>query len=132
MAGLHFFEFSRVLPLAFAPGRQKSIVFCGFGEPTERLDALLEIAKYLKAHYDKPIRINTNGLGDLIWKEDITPKLAGLIDTISISLNTPDAKRYVPKVILSTVETTITREEETKCRAICDELGVIYRIRPFH
>lgn len=41
----------------------EEIVFCGFGEPTERLDALLEIAKYLKAHYDKPIRINTNGLG---------------------------------------------------------------------
>ena len=136
----------------------EEIVFCGFGEPTERLDALLEIAKYLKAHYDKPIRINTNGLGDLIWNEDITPKLAGLIDTISISLNTPDAKRYqeivrskfgdgsfeamlkfakdakryVPKVVLSTVETTITREEEAKCQAICDELGVTYRIRPFH
>lgn len=43
-----------------------------------------------------------------------------------------DAKRYVPKVVLSTVETTITREEEAKCRAICDELGVTYRIRPFH
>ena len=136
----------------------EEIVFCGFGEPTERLDALPEIAKYLKAHYDKPIRINTNGLGDLIWNEDITPKLAGLIDTISISLNTPDAKRYqeivrskfgdgsfeamlkfakdakryVPKVVLSTVETTITREEEAKCQAICDELGVTYRIRPFH
>ena len=122
------------------------------------VDALLEIAKYLKAHYDKPIRINTNGLGDLIWNEDITPKFAGLIDTISISLNTPDAKRYqeivrskfgdgsfeamlkfakdakryVPKMVLSTVETTITREEEAKCQAICDELGVTYRIRPFH
>jgi hypothetical protein len=43
-----------------------------------------------------------------------------------------DAKRYVPKVVLSTVETTITREEEAKCQAICDELGVTYRIRPFH
>lgn len=133
------------------------IVFCGFGEPTERLDALLEIAKYLKAHYNKPIRINTNGLANLIWKEDVTPKLAGLIDTVSISLNTPDAKtyqeivrskfgdgsfeamltfardakKYVPQVILSTVETTITKEEEEKCREICNSLGVTYRIRPY-
>ena len=121
-------------------------------------EVIAEFEKTDVAPYDKPIRINTNGLGDLIWHEDITPKLAGLIDTISISLNTPDAKRYqeivrskfgdgsfeamlkfakdakryVPKVVLSTVETTITREEEAKCQAICDELGVTYRIRPFH
>ena len=44
----------------------KEIVFCGFGEPTEALDVLLPVAKYLKAHYPNPIRINTNGLGNLI------------------------------------------------------------------
>lgn len=133
------------------------IVFCGFGEPTERLDAVLEIASYLKAHYNKPIRINTNGLANLIWGEDVTPKLAGLIDTVSISLNTPDAKRYqqivrskfgdgsfeamltfaknakqyVPRVVLSTVETTITKEEEQQCADLCRSLGVSYRIRPY-
>ena len=133
------------------------IVFCGFGEPTERLDALLEVAKYIKEHFHKPVRINTNGLANLIWGKDVTPQLEGLVDTVSISLNTPDAKRYqeivrskfgdqsfdalltfaknaanyVPHVVLSTVSTTITKEEEAQCQAICDSLGVTYRIRPF-
>ena len=45
------------------------IIFCGFGEPTERLDAIIEIAKYLKSiNSNTKIRINTNGLGDLIKK----------------------------------------------------------------
>ena len=81
----------------------------------------------------------------------------GLIDTISISLNTPDREeylkltrskfgieshdamlrfagnvsKYVPNVILSTVATTISEEEEARCREICEKLGVTYRIRPF-
>ena len=55
------------------------IVFCGFGEPTEALDVLLKLAKYIKDIYNKPIRINTNGLGNLVNGKDITPMLAGLI-----------------------------------------------------
>jgi len=135
----------------------EEVVFCGFGEPTEALAVLLEGAKYIKAHYDKKIRINTNGLGNLIHGEDITPKFEGLIDTISISLNTPNAEeynkivrsrfgdqsfdamidfakkstKYVPKVVMSTVETTISHEEEEACRKICEEVGAVYRIRPW-
>ena len=135
----------------------KEIVFCGFGEPTERIDSIIEVATYLKANFNKPLRINTNGLGNLVNNKDITPMLKGLIDTISISLNTPNKERYyeltrsrfgiesfdamldfakkaaayVPNVILSTVETTITKEEEQECQKICDELGVTYRIRPY-
>jgi hypothetical protein len=41
------------------------------------------------------------------------------------------AALYVPNVILSTVATTITEDEEKECQRICDELGVTYRIRPF-
>ena len=133
------------------------IVFCGFGEPTERIDTIVEVAAYLKANYNKPLRINTNGLGNLVNNKDITPMLKDLIDTISISLNTPNKERYfeitrsrfgiesfdamldfakkaaayVPNVILSTVETTITKEEEKECQKICDELGVTYKIRPY-
>ncbi len=133
------------------------IVFCGYGEPTERLDDLLEIAKFIKAEYKKPIRINTNGLANLIWNRDVTPELEGLIDTLSISLNTPNAEKYhalvrskfgdqsydamlafakearnyVPNVILTTVDTTLTKEEEKVCQGICDSLGVTYRIRPW-
>ena len=137
--------------------KYKECVFCGFGEPTYRIDLLLKVAKYIKDNFHMPIRINTNGQGNLINNRDITKDLEGLIDTISISLNNPDpqkyqeivrsiygdksfdamisfakeVKHYVPKVILSTVDTTITKEEEAKCQAICDEIGVTYRIRPY-
>lgn len=133
------------------------VVFCGFGEPTEALDKLLQVARFVKETYNKPIRINTNGLGDLIHGRDITEDLKGLIDTVSISLNTPNAARYhelvrskfgdqsfdamltfakncvkvIPNVVLTTVDTTLTKEEEAQCRAICDEIGATYRIRPW-
>ena len=137
--------------------KYKEVVFCGFGEPTERLEDLLEIAAYVKEKFDKPIRINTNGLSDLIWQKDTAPLYEGLIDTVSISLNTPNKERYyeltrskfgidsfdamlnfagnvskyVPHVVLSTVATTLTEEEEQQCAQICKNLGVTYRIRPW-
>ena len=133
------------------------VVFCGFGEPTERLDALLEVAKFVKETYQKPIRVNTNGQASLINKRDTAPEFKGLVDTISISLNTPneqkynelvrsifgdkayremldfvkEVKQYVPHVVLSTVDTTLTEEEEAQCAKICEDLGVTYRIRPW-
>ena len=72
------------------------LVFCGFGEPTERIDVLLKVARYFKETYHKPIRINTNGLGNLVNGRDIAPDFKGLIDTVSISLNTPNADAYMP------------------------------------
>lgn len=133
------------------------VVFCGFGEPTMAFPMLKKVAKYVKDTYDKPIRVNTNGLGNLIWERDITPELKGLVDTISISLNTPNAEKYhelvrskfgeqsfdamltfaknatqyVPNVVLSTVDTTLTKEEEAECQKICDKIGATYRIRPW-
>lgn len=137
--------------------RFQEVVFCGFGEPTEALPVLLETARYVKKTFGKTIRINTNGLGNLIWKRDITPEFDGLVDVVSISLNTPDADRYhelvqpvfgdqsfnamldfaekctrhVPKVMMTTVDTTITKEEEAECQKICDRIGAVYRIRPW-
>ena len=58
----------------------EEIVFCGFGEPTERLDALLEIAKYLKAHYDKPIRIIAGGGSAYIHASKEVAKLADTLE----------------------------------------------------
>jgi radical SAM enzyme (TIGR04100 family) len=133
------------------------VVFCGFGEPTERIFELLEVASFVKETYHKKVRINTNGLGNLIHKQDITPLFEGKIDCVSISLNTPNAKRYneltrsifgeqafsgmldfadkvkhyVQEVVMTTVATTISEEEEQECQAICDKLGVQYRIRAF-
>lgn len=133
------------------------VVFCGFGEPTEAFETLKQVASYVKKTFKNPIRLNTNGLGNLVNGRDITPELEGLVDTISISLNTPNADRYheivrskfgdksfdamiefakestkyIPHVVMSTVDTTITKEEEAECQKICDSIGVTYRIRPW-
>ena len=135
----------------------KEFVFCGYGEPTEALDVLLEVADFLKTNYELPVRINTNGLADLINKKPVAPLLAGKIDTLSISLNSSnpeiyektvrpvfkekafsamlafaqEAKKYVPKVILTTVATTITKEDEEEWTRLCERLGVTHRIRRF-
>lgn len=137
--------------------KYEEVVFCGFGEPTERLEDLLKVADFVKKTYDIPIRVNTNGLSDLIYKKDTAPMFKGLIDTVSISLNTPsperyleltrsrfgieshgamlkfagNVKNYVKNVVLTTVSTTLTPEEEEECAKICKQMGVTYRIRPF-
>ena len=132
------------------------IVFCGFGEPTCALPVLLEVARWLKKHTDLPIRINTNGQGSLIAGRDISGELAECVDTVSISLNHPDPVEYQKlvrsvygdkayagmidfakkcaekgiKVVMTTVDTTISHEDEEKCRKICNDIGAFYRIRP--
>ena len=141
----------------FNMANYEELVFCGFGEPTERLYDVIEVAKFAKAKFNIKTRINTNGLSDLIHARNTAPLFEGAIDVVSISLNTPDKERYleltrskfgiasfeamlsfaaevknyVGKVILSTVSTTLSAEEEERCQKICDTLGVTYRIRPF-
>lgn len=133
------------------------IVFCGFGEPSERLYDIFTVCDYLKTVTDLPIRINTNGMADLIWGKSTAADFKGRIDVVSTSLNTPnrerfyeltkckyginsfdamlkfagEVKNYVGEVILSTVDTTISKDEERECAEICKKLGVTYRIRPF-
>lgn len=130
------------------------VVFCGYGEPTERLPELLEIAREVKEEYGKSIRINTIGLADVIWNEETTPKLAGLVDSINVSMNEADAekfnklchpiygeesydamlkyiadvKQYVPHVSTSVVG-CISEESIEACRAKAEKLGVSFRVR---
>ena len=141
----------------FDMSRFNEVVFCGFGEPTEAFEVLKKVAAFVKETYHMPIRLNTNGRGNLVNGRDITPEMEGLIDTVSISLNTPNADRYhelvrskfgdksfdamldfarsstkyVSNVVMTTVDTTITKEEEEECRRICDSIGAKYRIRPW-
>jgi len=135
----------------------KEFVFCGYGEPMMRLDVLLEVAKLLKEQFRLPIRINTNGQAELICGEDVTPRLAGLIDCVSISLNTPDAKEYVSlckpvygekafdallsfasackayvaDVQMSVVGDFLNKYQLVMCRAIADRCGVKLRVRDY-
>lgn len=74
---------------------EDEIVFCGYGEPTLKLDILKEVAKYIKENYkDVKIRLNTNGHANFIYKRNVLPELVGLIDSISVSLNASDEELY--------------------------------------
>ncbi|MCL2400559.1 MAG: TatD family nuclease-associated radical SAM protein [Defluviitaleaceae bacterium] len=140
-----------------ASNKYREIVFCGYGEPTMRLDVLLEIGRFLKGiqNRNRPIRLNTNGLSDLINKKQTAVLLAKCIDHISISLNAPnandynamcdpmfgegsfeaiikfakDCKRCIPEVTLSVVGHTLNTKDIEACQALCDSLGIPMRVR---
>ncbi|SFU83707.1 radical SAM enzyme, TIGR04100 family [Clostridium sp. DSM 8431] len=133
------------------------VIFCGFGEPSERIYDIVKIAKYIKERCpNMPTRINTNGLSDLVNNKPTAHILKGLIDTVSISLNAPNAdefleitqnkfgiksyeamkkfalacKNYVPNVVFTVVD-CIGEEKIKESQAVCDELGIKLRVRAF-
>lgn len=135
----------------------KEIVFCGYGEPTCELDILKETAKYIRSVTKTPIRLNTNGLSDLINKRSTAPEFEGLLDVISISLNAPTAeeynavtrpsfkdvncfeemlgfaqrvKQYVPSVMLTVVD-VIGEDEIARSQAVADKAGIHLRVREY-
>jgi len=72
------------------------VVFCGFGEPLERLNLVLEVTRWVKKHYWKTVRVDTNGQGYLLNKgRDVVRELkeAG-VDKVSVSLNAHDKETY--------------------------------------
>ena len=135
-----------------------SIVYCGYGEPTYRLDDLITVARAVKERYPAiKIRINTNGHSDLIFGENTAPRYARVIDKLSISLNTPSPERYVeichpvfgesahaalinfaknardyvPEVVFSVVRETLSDAELSECCRIAREAGVTLRVRDY-
>ncbi|NWF49263.1 MAG: YchF/TatD family DNA exonuclease [Ignavibacteriaceae bacterium] len=135
------------------PRQYDEIVFCGFGEPTIRWEVVKQVAKYVKNKGGKT-RLNTNGHGNYINKRDITAEMKGLIDTVSISLNTFDprqyaqlmkvetrlfnemitfakrAKNYVNSVVMTVVN--IDQVEIEKARKIVEEsIGAQFRVREY-
>ena len=145
--------------LAHHPEDYRELVFCGFGEPTYRLDDLLWLVDQLKGRLPNlpPVRINTNGHANLILGRDVTPELKGRIDVLSISLNgstaeeycavtrprdgekgweamldfTRRAAQYVPDVVMTVVNKDKTPEEIAKCRALAESLGARLRVREY-
>lgn len=133
------------------------VVFCGFGEPTMRLEAVVELLKYIRvSHPEVKTRLNTNGLSDLAHGRDTAADFAGgILDTVSISLNASNAeryleltrarygiesydamlsfaqkcKKYVPNVVMTVVEKVENQQEIDKCQKICDERGLKLRVR---
>lgn len=70
------------------------IVFCGYGEPTLRLELIYNLSRELRKRKAKKIRLNTDGLANLREKRNIVPELSKYIDSISISLNAADEETY--------------------------------------
>lgn len=142
----------------FGPDKYSEIIFCGYGEPILKLDALKEIAAYIKEKYPHiKTRINTNGHGNLIYKRNIVPELKGIIDSVSISFNGEDKAVYdaisLPKIenayegmkdfiqecVQQGIETTATIVTGYKnykvnledCKSQIQALGAKFRERPW-
>ena len=75
------------------PTKFEEVVFCGFGEPLLRLEDVKEIAAELKRRGAR-VRVNTDGLGNLVHGRNILSELSGRVDALSVSLNAPDAETY--------------------------------------
>lgn len=130
------------------------VVFCGYGEPTQALDNLIESAKYLKEKHSLKIRLNSNGLSDLINGKPTAHLLEGVVDSISISLNAPNSeayqrvtrskfgedaypallkfaeecKKYIPSVKFTVVD-VISKDEIEECKKISEKMGIPLRVR---
>ncbi|WP_419750862.1 TIGR04100 family radical SAM protein [Terrisporobacter petrolearius] len=130
------------------------IVFCGYGEPLVRINEVIEIAKYIRSISDLKIRINTNGLSDLIHNKKTAILLKDKIDSVSISLNAPnkirynevtkpkfgeksfdallnfaeDCKEYIEEVNFSVVD-EINNDEIEEAQKLADKMNIVLRVR---
>ncbi len=136
------------------PTRYDEVVFCGYGEPTIRLEDMKEIARWVKAHGGRT-RLNTDGHGNIINKRNIVPELVGLIDAVSISLNSIDpiqygelmridgrtffpamldfareARRLLPRVIMTIVDMDGIDKEHAR-QLVEQEIGAEFQARPY-
>jgi cyclic pyranopterin phosphate synthase len=135
----------------------EELVFCGFGEPTERLDVLLEVTRWVKQNYRRPlkIRLDTNGHGYILNRgRDVAAELKVTgVEKISVSLNAGNKETYMDickpifpdayetildfvrraKLVLE-VEVTAVRLPEVdlvKVQAVADSLGVAFNVRDY-
>ena len=129
-----------------------SIVFCGYGEPTLRLKVLLDVAREIKRR-EGHVRVNTDGLANLVNKRNVLPEMSGLVDALSVSMNAQNesvynthcdpalpeswqamldflaqAPRWVPDVTATAINGLDGVDIEA-CRALARKLGVAFRQR---
>lgn len=133
------------------PSTYDEIVFCGLGEPTMNLSVLLEVAQSI--HPYTRVRLNTDGLGNLVHGMDITPELSECVDALSISLNAQSefiynrhcrpplsgtypalldfidcAKNVIDDITLTAID-GLLGVDINACRAIAEEKQVKFRRR---
>jgi len=147
-------SFEEVMAAVGNPEEIDEVVFCGYGESLLRLDLVKQVAAELKQR-GYTIRINTDGQANQVHGRDILPELAGLVDSISVSLNAPDAATYsrlcntpfgdagfesvcnfirmaiahIPQVIASAV--TVPGVDVEACRVLAESLGAEFRVREY-
>ncbi|MEJ2576439.1 MAG: TatD family nuclease-associated radical SAM protein [Gammaproteobacteria bacterium] len=134
------------------PAPYAEVVFCGYGEPTLRLEPLLEVAAWLKARGAR-VRVNTDGLANRVHKRNVLPEMTGLVDALSVSLNAQDeatyvrhcdpalpdafaavkeflrlAPRYVPRVTATALD-GLPGVDIAACQRLAEHLGVAFRRR---
>ncbi|GAA0785509.1 TIGR04100 family radical SAM protein [Hathewaya limosa] len=134
--------------------KYSQIVFCGYGEPLMRINEVIDVCKYIKSVSTIKLRINTNGLSDLIYKKSTAPMLKNIVDCVSISLNAPskeeyneiskpiygleafdsllsfakEAKENIKEVKFSVVD-VITEDQIERCKEIANSMGIPLRVR---
>ena len=147
-------NFAEVMAAVDASSDFNEVVFCGYGEPLIRLDLVKEVAAELKRRGLR-VRINTDGQANLVHGRNILPELAGLVDSLSVSLNSADAEEYqricntpfgaagfqgvcdflreaprhVPQVTASAV--ALPNLDVEKVRELAQALGVDFREREY-
>ena len=134
------------------PDEVDEVVFCGMGEPTLRLYTLLDVASRLRGKVAR-VRLNTDGLANLVYGRDITPDFEGILQALSVSLNAQDeetynrhcrpllpgayngmldfvrcAREFVPEITLTAID-GLPGVDIDACRKIADDLGVGFRRR---
>lgn len=145
-------EVEEILSSIDDPARYQQVVFCGFGEPTLRLKVLLAVAREIKARGGR-VRVNTDGLANLVHKRNVLPEMAGCVDALSVSMNAQDSETYdrhcdpalkgsfqamldflelAPKYIPDTTATAIeglAGVDIGACERLAGKLGVKFRRR---
>ncbi len=141
-----------VLDAVSDPDEVDEVVFCGLGEPTLRLYTLLDVASRLRGKVAR-VRLNTDGLANLVYGRDITPDFEGVLQALSVSLNAQDeetynrhcrpllsgaysgmldfvrrAREFVPEITLTAID-GLPGVDIDACRKIADDLGVGFRRR---
>jgi TatD DNase family protein len=137
---------------------RSEVVFCGYGEPTIRLEEILNVSSRIREL--KPsvkVRLNTNGLGNLYHRRNIVPDLLDSINTVSVSLNAQDAgtfeKMCRPSIgprpyeslldfsrkcvaagldVILTIVNKPDLVDMGECRKIAEQMGASFRVRPLH
>jgi TatD DNase family protein len=139
---------------ALATSRPAEVVFCGIGEPLLRLTELLAVGRWLKQQGLR-VRVNTDGLANLVHGRDVVPDLVGVVDAIRVSLNAHEATSYarlcrppdperafmavgefirrcaalLPEVVATAVQVPGVQPEQV--RTLAESMGARFQLRPY-